>query len=183
MTGTNIYIYDTGVINATSETPYDAFAAASVASKRKGEFKVADTLKLKITSLNTGISNTNQSASNGLLSSNQRIGTAPFSFSVTGYLMKPTVYTGIDSKDLPDMFDLNMMTLSQGYKEIYIEENALLNKELLSIYQYIKGFGTDDVLNPEDERAIKVNIDSISFNEGTADLSYNITFNVDWDFE
>jgi len=181
---TDIFLYDTGVINLTSETPFPLFEDATKKQKELGEFRIQDPIKLKVTAFNEGISNTSQSATNGLRSIRQRIGTAPLSYSLTAYATKPTVFTGTDRKDLPSVFLLKLMSLSQGYKELYLADLFVpAREELFSLYDTIQGFGTDTILNTHNRRALKVSIDSLSTQESVNGITYNLTLTINWEFE
>ena len=183
----NIYLVDTGYTDtALSGTQFSTFASATTAQKQAGEFRVANTVTLKITALNFGIGTQNQDTPNisNTLINLSRLSVSPIKFSVTGFLEKQTNYNNTsDTKDISSLRDLALMCISKGHKDLYVEDTTVTAREdLTSIGQLDKDFGVEDAGSGSTRRHLNVRVDGISLNESTKTVNYNINFTLVWGF-
>jgi len=183
----NIYLKDTGIIQpdySGSPTPFTALATATTTELQNGEFTVSNTLTLKVTAFNFGVSTNNQDLPlmKNTFTSNGRLSTSPIKFSLTCFLLKPTKWNTTDVKDLASLRDLVLMSISRGHKDLYVEDTTVSTREdMMSIGQLDKDFGRTDSGSGSSRRHLNVRLDSFSQNENTKNLSYNLNFTLLWD--
>lgn len=190
----SIYLGDSGLLSipySSSETQFPTYALATSEERRRGEFYNDTPLELKISNFTMGISNNSQKVG-GVTDKRitvQKTGVAPFQFTVTAFLDKPSnSFINIDRKDLNTLGELLKYTMSNGYKQFWIKDATDSDREtLFSIYDLIKTFGySDNSLllgttidgNPSH---LKVYLESFTQNEGVDKLTYQLTFTILWD--
>lgn len=183
----NIYLKDTGIVDPNytgSPTPYTAESTATTGELQDGEFRVSNTITLKVTSLNFGISTNTQDLplTKSVFTSNSRLSTSPIIFSLTCFLVKPTNWSSTDVKDLASLRDLTLMTLTRGHKDLYVDDTTVTAREdMMSLMQLAKDFGRTDSGSGSSQRHLNVRLDSISQNESVKSLSLNLNFTLLWD--
>ena len=182
----NIYLYDTGIVNPnfTVATAFVDFYSATTTQRQSGEFKVSSPITLKVTAFNGGISTNNQNvpSMSRSFTSGYRISTNPIKFSLTIKLDKPTSFGTNDTKDLPDMLKLLLMNLSNGHKDLYVEDVVQTYRtDMMSLGQWAKSFGKTDAGSGTSRRHLNVSLDNISQNESTDELSFNLEFTLLFD--
>jgi hypothetical protein len=182
----SIILKDTGIIkpNYTTPTAFTDQASATTANFQAGEFTVTSAVTLKVTGFNAGISTNNQDlpSTNNTFTSNGRLSTAPVKFSLTVLLVKPNNWNTTDIKDLGQIRDLALMTLSKGHKDLYVDDSVNADRELLlSLRQWMYSFGKTDTGSGSSQRHLNVRLDSLSQNESPKQLSLNLNFTLLWD--
>jgi hypothetical protein len=181
-----VFLYDTGIINPnfTTATAFVDFYSATTAQRQSGEFKVSSPLTLKVTGFNSGISTNNQDvpSMSRSFTSGYRISTNPIKFSLTVKFTKPTSFGTNNTKDLPDMLKLLLMNLSNGHKDLYVEDTLESYREyMMSLGQWSKAFGKVDAGSGTSRRHLNVKLDAISQNESPDELSFNLEFTLLFD--
>lgn len=183
--GVTIYIEDTGYTELTDfTTRFPKLADATATEKLQGEFRADNRVALKVTNVNFGISNNKQITPNTslLTSKYKRTSVSPLTLSLTAYLERPKSYSGTDDKDLPNLTDLAVMTLSKGHVDLYFDGDAsvLAHRELFSLWQYMLLFGRADTGNTNTRQHLNVSLDSMSHNENinSSVVSVNLTFTI-----
>jgi hypothetical protein len=192
-----VYLKDSGLLEVpyvASESQFDTFATATSTEKRQGEFRVVDTVEMNITNFQFASTKLNQGGvgvtdlrSQGLL-----LGQNPLTFNFTCELSIPhNNFTGTDTEDLDDYENLLLMSLSRGYKQLWLEDGtSVLREKLFSLYKAIKLFGVDDgslangsTMDDLSKKHLKLNLLSFNQNEGAGKsvMSYQVSVELLWD--
>lgn len=190
----NIYIQDSGRLKIpyAVETPFTTELLATQTQKRAGEFTVNNPVLLKITAFNFSFGNTTQNSSGGSdrRLNLQKVSLQPIQFTLTCTLDKPkNVFLSGENGDLVKISNLTKMIMSNGYKQLWIEdETDVIREGMFSFYELVSSYGVDDeslvagTTVGAEKKHLKVSLDGYTHNEGVEDATYQLNFTLLWDF-
>lgn len=193
-----VFIKDSGRISI----PYDGSEAAftyftdtapTQQKKRQGEFRVEDPIELKLTSFSPTVQNNTQVVSGltDMRTLSSSISKSPLLFNCTCTVNKPrnTFTDTTDLKDLDTYTKILLLQWSKGYKQFWIEDTPNKDREkLFTLYNWISLFGVNDASTTYGttvsgvKKHLKVLLNSFTQQEGVDQLTYQMTFEVKWDF-
>ncbi len=191
----NIYIRDSGLLSIpydATETPFTDYTSATQNEKRAGEFRQDDTsVLLKVDSLVNSVANTSQDVLGitDMRGGTKKIALNPFTFTLTCHIIKPTTLNTTNRKDLPELIKVLLMTLTKGYKQLWIVDTETNREQNMSLYDYISTFGYNDsslavgTTVGAVKKHLKIDIQSFTQNEGNKSLTYQLQLRILWDME